>query len=66
MKTKTVKSYDDLAFIYCKMGINSENLFYLNQALRTWSQLEEQFPDNPCFKERTDYAKQVIQKFFPK
>ena len=63
-ETNTVESYDDLAVSYYNMGIVLRERSYLNEALNIWTQLAEQFPDNPIFQQRKETVIEALIKLF--
>ncbi len=63
-ETNTVESYDDLAVSCYKIGYLLRDRSYLNEALNIWTQLAEQFPDNPTFQQRKEIVVEALTKLF--
>ena len=59
-ETNTVESYDDLAVSYYKIGCLLRDHSYLDKALYIWTQLAEQFPDNPSYQQRREVVTEVL------
>ena len=60
----TAESYDDLATSYFKLGALLSERIYLDKALDIWSQLAEQFHNNPTFQQKISIVKDAIHKLF--